>query len=136
MNHDGNYGGGGGDDGNYGGGYELYGGEEEEGATTFGVLLQQEYDELVATAVAIEELDNNGNGRHRLPAMVLKKSKGADGGVSLVTNAWPENNIDVTIERDPILFVSVLSRRVQFKASATTESSEHLLNFCNCRLVL
>lgn len=143
MNDNGDYGydggvDGGGDDGNYGGGYDLYGGEEEEeGASTHEVLLQQEYDELVASDVAIEELDNYGNGRCRLPAMVMKKNTGGDDGDdTVITNAWPADNKGLTIEQHPTLFVSVLSRRVRFKASADKESSEHLLNFCNCRLVL
>lgn len=126
-------------DGGEHGGHGGYGdGEEERGTTPHHVRLQESYNELVGTVVAIEEFENNGTGRYRLPAIIIgKKSTDSDvvgGDNRLVTTEWPAADSGVNFVQHQFLFVCVLSRPVKFKpSSAGEESPVHILNFCNCR---
>ena len=112
------------DDGDYNGGYD----GEEYGTTPYYVLQQDSYNELVGTTAAIEELDNS-TGRYRLPAIIGKNTTSD----KLVTTEWPALDSGVNSEQHPYLFVSVISKKVEFKAAADEEGCVEVLNFCNCR---
>ena len=116
------------DDGDYGD----YDGEEEYGTTPYCVRQQDSYNELVGTTAAIEELDNS-TGRYRLPAIIGKNTTDSDVDDKLVTTEWPALDSGVNSEQHQILFVSVISKKVKFKAAADEEGCVEVLNFCNCR---